>query len=105
MPKQGNYCKAYPIERFREFGSWSENLETLRKETQEVGGKSVETQRSLKEGDYFFLQEDFTVTDGIFMDEGVIFDNVTPEWIAFCKEILEFEAPQYQLKNRPDSAP
>jgi hypothetical protein len=35
------------------------------------------------------------MTDGVFKDEHVIFDNVTPEWIAFCQEILGFEVPAW----------
>jgi len=30
------------------------------------------------------MQENYVVTDGIFKDENIIFDNVTPEWKDFC---------------------
>jgi hypothetical protein len=29
----------------------------------------------------------------MFVDEGVIFDAVTPEWIAFCHSELKFSIP------------
>ena len=45
--------------------------------------------------DFLYLQENFIVTDGIFIDENVIFDNVTPEWIDFCVNVLKFEVPKY----------
>ncbi|HVG20213.1 MAG TPA: hypothetical protein VNI02_14280 [Blastocatellia bacterium] len=96
MAKMGKYCKAYPVERFREFGGWTENLQNLRKEKRQEDGKEVEAPRALGESDYFYLQENYTVTDGIFLDENVIFDNVTPEWIAFCKDTLKFEVPVYE---------
>lgn len=96
MPKIGNYCKAYPVERFREFSEWTENLQNLRKEKQLVDGKEVPVTRQLEEEDFFYLQEDFTVTDGIFLEENVIFDKVTPEWIDFCKNTLEFEVPVFE---------
>jgi hypothetical protein len=96
MAKMGRYCKAYPVERFREFSGWTENLQNLRKEEGQVDGKGVEIPRTLGENDYFYLQENYTVTDGIFLDENVIFDNVTPEWIAFCKDTLKFEVPVYE---------
>ncbi len=32
------------------------------------------------------------MTDGIFLDENVIFDQTTPEWNGFCKNSPEFEA-------------
>lgn len=46
--------------------------------------------------DYFlYLQENYVVTDGIFKDENIIFDNVTPEWKKFCTHTLLFEIPNY----------
>lgn len=94
--KMGRYCKAYPITRLREFPGWTENSENARKETKTVEESEVETPRQLAEGDFLYLQEDFTVTDGIFLEENVIFDNVSPEWIEFCKTTLKFEVPVYE---------
>jgi hypothetical protein len=104
MPRTGKYCKAYPAENFREFSSWTESLENLRKERKEVDGKEVEIQRTLREKDHFYLHEDFTVTDGIFMDQNIIFNNITDEWVTFCKETLKFEVPVYELKTKSDKA-
>lgn len=47
-------------------------------------------QRTLADSDYLFLQENYVVTDGIFKDQHVIFDAVTPEWISFCNTTLDF---------------
>jgi hypothetical protein len=93
MAKMGRYCKAYPVERFREFSGWTENTQNMRKEKQAGEGKEAEATAQPAERDYFFLQENFVVTDGIFLDENIIFDNVTPEWIDFCKNSLGFEVP------------
>src|SRR5262247_903190 len=95
MAKEWNYCKAYPVEYFRKFSFWTENLENLRKEKKKIDGKDVEVRRTLRERDHFYLHDDFTVTDGIFMDKNIIFDDVTDEWITFCKETLKFEVPAY----------
>jgi hypothetical protein len=35
------------------------------------------------------VQKNFTVTDGIFVDENIIFSDVTPEWIEFCEKLGE----------------
>jgi hypothetical protein len=86
MSKTGQYCKAYMIPRFREFSGWIEKSENARKENS--------SPRPLTENDFLYLHEDFVVTDGIFMDENVIFNNVTPEWITFCKDVLKFEVPR-----------
>jgi hypothetical protein len=75
------YCKAYHVERFEEFPGW---------------GK-----RNVSDGDkepvkYLYLHQDYTVTDGIFTGENVVFDDVTPEWVEFCKSVLKFEVPVYE---------
>jgi len=96
MAKMGSYCKAYPIEMFRAFSGWEENSQNLRKEKKEVDGKEVEERRELSENDHFYLQENLVVTDGIFKDQNIIFDNVTDEWKQFCHEQLAFEIPVYE---------
>ena len=96
MAKMGSYCKAYPVKRLREFSGWTENKENARKEKLEVDGKEEEVTRELTDESFLYLQENFTVTDGVFIDENIIFDSATPEWIEFCKSVLEFEVPNYQ---------
>jgi hypothetical protein len=93
MAKMGRYCKAYPIERFREFSGWTENTQNMRREKQPGEAKDAEATEQSDGGGYLFLQENYVVTDGIFLDENVIFDNTTPEWIDFCTNRLEFEVP------------
>ena len=83
----GRYCKAYMIPSFRGFSGWTESSGNARKENG--------SPRQLTDSDFLYLQENFVVTDGVFMDENVIFDNVTPEWIDFCKNKLKFEIPNY----------
>lgn len=96
MAQMGKYCKAYPIPRLREFNGWSENAQNTRREKRQIDGSEVEAPRELTDDDFLYLQENFTVTDGIFLDENIIFDNVSPEWVEFCKEQLKFEVPVYQ---------
>ena len=79
--------------RFREFAGWSEKHENVRLETKRVDGKELEFQRELTGDDYLFLQEDFVVTDSIFRDQNIIFDQVTDEWKKFCTEVLGFQVP------------
>lgn len=111
MAKMGRYCKAYPVRVFREFSGWKENIQNLRKEkppgalpkeasagrmqkkmSKEAAPK-VETPRVLTGDDHLYLQENFIVTDGIFIDEDIVFDDVTPEWLDYCKNTLQFEVP------------
>lgn len=87
----GTYCKAYPIRQLRQFSQWSEQTKNTRKIQQVVNSQTVEVNRTITEDDFLYLQENYVVTDGIFLDENVIFDEVSSEWIAFCKDILKFE--------------
>ncbi len=86
----GKFCKAYPLQKFREFPGWKEDAHNARKVWKEIDGETREVERELKETDYFYLQDNFTVTDGIFMGENVIFSDVTPEWMEFCRTALAF---------------
>jgi hypothetical protein len=118
MAEMGRYCKAYPVVRLREFPGWKENAQGLKKEKPQAGMKKkkkpqngapeeqppVETQRVLTDDDYLYLQENFVVTDGIFIDENIVFDDVTPEWLEFCKETLKFEIPVYETARTGASA-
>ncbi len=41
-----------------------------------------------------YLWDDFSVVRSpVRAEEGVLWQNVTPEWEAFCKETLGFEIP------------
>src|SRR2546422_468135 len=96
MKTMGKYCKAYPVARLRQFSGWQENLLNLRKEKKEVEGKQVEMSRELTDDDHLYLQENLVVTDGIFLDENIIFDKVSEEWEQYCREVLKFEVPVYE---------
>ncbi|PKO23427.1 MAG: hypothetical protein CVU38_04110 [Chloroflexi bacterium HGW-Chloroflexi-1] len=106
MATMGKYCKAYPIKRLREFSGWTEKAENARKEKQTgADGKEVDMIRALTGNDYLYLQENYAVTDGIFKDENIIFDQVTPEWIAYCHEALKFEIPSFASTAKESADP
>jgi hypothetical protein len=88
MATMGSYCKAYPIERFREYKDWSEQPRS-----------SEPAEGSDAPDNYLFLQENLTVTGGIFLDEDVVYDKVTEEWRTFCHESLKFEVPDFELEH------
>ena len=97
MATTGRFCKAYPVQRLREFAGWKENTQNLRKERNGKADKEVVTEKELIGNDCLYLQENFTVTDSISLDENIIFDEVTPEWIDFCQNRLQFQVPVYEL--------
>lgn len=79
------YCKAYPVERFEEFPGW--------------GKKNVS--KGEESAKYLYLHQDYTVTDGIFSGENVVYEDLTPEWIEFCQNALRFEVPVYESAPTP----
>src|SRR3954453_22293234 len=96
MAEMGKYCKAYLAKQFREYPNWTEKKENVRKEKKEVDGKEVEVERELNDDSILYLQENYVVTDGIFKDENIIFDDVTDDWKQFCPSTLESEIPVYE---------
>lgn len=93
MPTMGRYCKAYLVGQIREYPDWTVKRENVRKRTEGEDGNEIEVDRDLTDDDIVYLQENFIVTDGVFLDEHVIFDDVTPEWKEFCTTKLEFAIP------------
>jgi hypothetical protein len=104
MSTLGKFCKAYPLNQLRQFAKWKENAQSARKIWKEIDGETQEVERELAGTDYLYLQENFTVTDGIFVDEYVIFNDVTPEWIDFCQNTLDFQNPAEQQSFEPESS-
>jgi hypothetical protein len=97
MATMGKYCKAYSIKKLRDFSGWTESAGNARKEKQkDADGKEIEVTRTLTADDYLYMQENYVVTDGIFKDENILFDQVTPEWIEYCQQTLKFEIPVYE---------
>lgn len=103
MAQMGNYCKAYYVRDLAAYPGWQPELAQLRPEVrEEEGGREVEVQRdAVEEEDVLFVQEDFRVTDGIFIDEHVVFTDASPEWRTFCAEVLGFAVPDYAAEPAP----
>lgn len=93
MSRMGKYCKAYPVSSLREFEGWAEKPQSNGQQVEAPGQSGSASAAEANVGDYVYIQDDYTVTGGIFKDEAVIFDATTPEWADFCKSQLKFEAP------------
>ena len=39
------------------------------------------------------------VTSNVFLDEGIVFNQVNDDWIKFCTETLNFSVPGLGLKR------
>jgi hypothetical protein len=84
----GSYCKAYSVQKLREFEGWTDSAHVAEKRSETIDG--------IADGAYLYLHSNFIVTEGIFMDEGIVFSALTSDWIEFCKIKLAFEVPVYR---------
>ena len=99
----GRYCKAYRLGELRGYSGWRHDPRRARPASPAAGPDLHP--RSLDDESIVYLQEDHTVTDGIFLAEHLLFDAVTPDWIDFCRTRLGF-APELALASRrPAEAP
>jgi hypothetical protein len=117
MAVMGMYCKAYTLDRLRAYAGWSERPGSLDiapddaadansgEDNADASAASGDAKQSPAQAEYLFVQENFVVTNGVFKDEQIVFDAVTPEWEAFCRDVLEFEVPAYELKTFPSESP
>ena len=83
---QRNYCKAYHLKDLRQFADWSESRINWKKTDEKDDAE-------FSDDDVVFLHQDYTVSQSIWSNENVIFNNVTPQWQEFCSATLEFKVP------------
>lgn len=87
MAIMGKYCKAYMLSRLQEYSAWKEATVKLKEKDDLLDDEFV-----------IYIQEDYRVTNGVYKDEGIIFDEVNDEWRSFCHDVLEFEIPDYVIE-------
>lgn len=98
MAEMSDYCKAYLAKDLRKFDGWKEDTSNLRTETEEVDGQEQEVQREeIGDEDILYVHDSYIVTDDVFNDEHVVFDDVTDEWKTFLHDELDFEVPEYEV--------
>ena len=94
MAEMGRYCKAYLVSDLKEYDGWDPDLGALRQPEPEKPDEEVEERTELQDDDILYIQENLTVTDGIFKDENVVFTDDGDAWKTFCEEELGFEIPE-----------
>jgi hypothetical protein len=95
MANMGRYCKAYYVHQLTAFSGWKPDLQQLRPAESE-GDDAAETptvRTELRDDDILYVQETLAVTDGIFLDQHIVFDPRSAEWDAFCRGPLAFQIP------------
>ncbi len=83
MPKMGKYCKAYMLSQLCEFSGWADqSIKTINNDLESESEDSV-----------VYIQENYVVTEDIYLDEKIVFDAITPDWKVFCEKELGFIVP------------
>ena len=95
MAVMGDYCKAYYVKDLRAFDGWAEHVRQRTSALPQGEGEGAPS-AELGDDDHLYVQENFAVTRGIFMDEDIVFDAVTESWKQFVRETLKFEPPVYE---------
>ena len=88
-----SYQKAYYLSDLRRFPGWQE-----RAPAQDATADGVATE--LVDDSIVFLNESLVVTRTCFDNhDAIVFDDVTPDWEAFCRDELKFEAPDWEAES------
>lgn len=86
--RERKYCKAYHLSELREYSGWSESR---------INWKEKKSDKRISEDfsgdDIVFIHQDFTVTQSMWHDENVIFNQVSADWKSFCQDRLGFKVP------------
>jgi len=100
MREVGQYCKAYSVSFLSKYTHWNENfIGNTVKRQKIVNGEVIEEEHILTDNDVVYLQENYTVTDGIFLNENIIFDRINEEWQEYCKSVLNFKVPSMEKSS------
>lgn len=84
------YCKAYHLKDLRKYPSWVESR---------INWKDNKGDGNHDAGDDFpddklvFVHQDLTVTESIWHNENVIFNNLDSAWEEFCATSINFKVP------------
>lgn len=87
------YQKAYQLKDLRGFPGWHED-----RYASGASGTS-ESREPLTDETVVFVHESLVVTHSCFDDEDIVFDELSPEWEAFCQETLKFEVPDWEAES------
>lgn len=86
MPQLSYYCKAYAANELREFPKWAERVPPLLIQPEPGTEEEMRTE-------YYFLHDNYIVRAGVYQEDQIVFDEVTPSWKSFCETVLHFTPP------------
>lgn len=87
---ENRYCKAYQLKDLRKFPDWSESRINWKDKDR---GKEGSSDEEFADDKIVFIHQDFIVTESVWHDRNVIFNEVNQNWKEFCVRVLEFKSP------------
>lgn len=88
------YCKAYHLQDLRKYPEWSESRINWKKKKDDNNGDSNgNTDEPFPDHKVVFIHQDLTVTESVWHNENVIFNQVDSAWGDFCANTLKFKVP------------
>lgn len=89
---QRKYCKAYHLQDLREYPAWSEGRINWKKKKDDNNGDG-DGDEPFPGDKVVFIHQDLTVTESVWHNENVIFNQVDSAWSDFCSDALRFKVP------------
>lgn len=86
--QERQYCKAYPLGDLRNYSGWVEGRVNWKEKDASNNGNAEER---FPDDKIVFIHQDFTVTESMWHNENVIFNNVDSDWKEFCADSLKFK--------------
>jgi len=87
---QRQYCKAYHLGSLRKYPAWNETRVNWKKN---MGKNNDEEESLFNDEKIVFIHHDYTVTESVWHNENVIFNQPDSEWEEFCATSLKFWIP------------
>jgi ankyrin repeat protein len=91
------YCKSYHLGDLRKYPAWSEGRINWKKKSDNSsnsnGNGNGNADGPFTDDKIVFIHQDFTVTESVWHNENVLFNDADPSWKEFCVNSLNFKIP------------
>ena len=98
-----NYHTAYYLKQLRQFPGWHEDKYQAQRDESGTDDQERKTNSYADEppddDTVVFLHDDLTVTKSCFNENDVLFNEVSPDWEAFCRNKLKFAVPDWEAES------
>ena len=85
------YCKAYHLKGLRQFPGWAESRINWKEKKDQK--ENIDADAEFTDDKVVFIHQDFMVTESMWHNENVIFNDTSERWREFCSSMLGFKVP------------